>query len=63
VRAIVGTAALFANFHANVWPTPVALFVLALGLGWLAYRTQGVVAPTIMHILFNTVAFAEMVAK
>jgi Type II CAAX prenyl endopeptidase Rce1-like len=63
VRAIVGTAALFANFHANVWPTPIALFVLALGLGWLAYRTQSVVAPTIMHVLFNMVAFAEMMAK
>jgi membrane protease YdiL (CAAX protease family) len=62
-RAIVGTAAVFANFHANVWPTPLPLFALALGLGWLAYRTQGVVAPTIMHMMFNAVAFAALVWK
>jgi membrane protease YdiL (CAAX protease family) len=59
-RAIVGTALLFANFHANVWPTPVPLFVLALGLGWLAYRTQGVAAPIVLHMLFNAIVFAAL---
>jgi membrane protease YdiL (CAAX protease family) len=59
-RAIVGTAILFANFHANVWPTPVPLFVLALGLGWLAFRTQGVVASTVLHVLFNAIAFLAL---
>ncbi len=54
-RGIVGTAILFANVHANVWPTPIPLFVLALGLGWLAYRTQGVVAPIVLHMLFNAI--------
>ncbi len=59
-RAVFGAAAMFANFHANVWPTPVPLFVLALGLGWLAVRTQGVVAPIAMHMLFNAVAFGAL---
>jgi hypothetical protein len=59
-RAIVGTSLLFANFHANVWPTPVPLFVLALGLGWLAYRTQGVAAPIVLHMLFNAIVFAAL---
>jgi membrane protease YdiL (CAAX protease family) len=36
-----------------VWPTPVALFVLALGLGALAYRTQSLVGPVVLHGLFN----------
>ena len=59
-RAIVGTALLFANFHANVWPTPIPLFVLALGLGWLAYRTQSVVAPIAMHMLFNAIVLVAL---
>jgi hypothetical protein len=62
-RAIFGTAALFANVHAAVWPSPICLFVLALGLGWLAYRTQGIVAPIVMHMLFNLVAFVELYLK
>ena len=62
-RAIFGTAALFANVHAAVWPSPICLFVLALGLGWLAYRTQGIIAPMVMHMLFNSVAFAELYLK
>ena len=59
-RAIVGTAVLFANFHANIWPTPIALFVLALGLGWLAYRTQSVVAPIVLHMLFNAITIITL---
>ena len=55
-RAIYGTALLFAMFHVSVWPTPIPLFLLALGLGYLAYRTQSVVGPIVMHVLFNTVA-------
>jgi membrane protease YdiL (CAAX protease family) len=62
-RAVFGTAAVFANFHANVWPSPIPLFVLALGLGWLAYRTQGVLAPIVLHMLFNAVAFMALVWK
>src|SRR5205823_3456785 len=35
---VFGTALLFAAVHSSVWPTPVALFPLGLGLGWLAFR-------------------------
>jgi membrane protease YdiL (CAAX protease family) len=53
-QAVYSTAALFASIHP--WPTPVALFVLGLGLGWLAYRTQSLVGPMVLHALFNAVA-------
>ncbi len=53
-RAISSTALFFAVSHD--WPTPVPLFVLGLGLGYLAYRTQSLVAPIIVHALFNGVA-------
>jgi membrane protease YdiL (CAAX protease family) len=51
--AIFGTAVLFAAFHSGVWPSPVPLLVLALGLGYLAYRAQSLVAPVLIHALFN----------
>jgi membrane protease YdiL (CAAX protease family) len=54
---IFGTALLFAAAHSRVWPTPVALFVLGLGLGWLAVRTRSLVAPVVVHSLFNGVSF------
>ena len=54
-RGIFGTALIFAIFHANVWPTPVPLFALGLALGYLAYRTQSLVAPIVLHGLFNGV--------
>ncbi len=53
--ALFGTALLFGMVHAAVWPTPIALFVLGLGLGWLAWRTQSLVGPITMHALFNAV--------
>jgi membrane protease YdiL (CAAX protease family) len=55
-RAIYGTSLLFAAFHSTVWPSPIPLFVLALGLGWLAYRTQSLIGPFVMHGLFNAVS-------
>jgi membrane protease YdiL (CAAX protease family) len=56
IRAIYGTSLLFAAFHSSVWPTPVALFFLSLGLGYLALRTQSLVGPMVLHSLFNAVA-------
>jgi membrane protease YdiL (CAAX protease family) len=57
---VFASAAVFAVFHASVWPTPVPLFVLGLALGWLAYRTRSLVAPVVLHALFNAVSFVWM---
>jgi membrane protease YdiL (CAAX protease family) len=52
--AIYVTALLFAVFH--TWPTPIPLFLLGLALGYLAYRTQNLIASIVLHALFNGVA-------
>jgi membrane protease YdiL (CAAX protease family) len=54
--AIYSTAVLFALAHETVWPSPIPLFVLGLGLGYLAYRTQSLIGPVVFHALFNAVA-------
>ena len=51
-----GSALVFAAVHSAVWPTPIPLFALGLGLGVVAVRTNGVLAPAIVHMLFNTVS-------
>jgi membrane protease YdiL (CAAX protease family) len=56
LRACLASAALFAAIHANVWPSPIPLFVLGLGLGWLAIRARSIVPCIIVHALFNGVA-------
>jgi membrane protease YdiL (CAAX protease family) len=53
VQGIYAASLLFAAAHSSVWPTPVPLFVLALALGWLAWRTQSLTAPVVLHVLFN----------
>jgi membrane protease YdiL (CAAX protease family) len=55
-RAIYGTGLLFAVFHTSVWPSPIPLFVLGLGLGYLAHRSQSLVGPMVLHGLFNAVS-------
>lgn len=57
-RAVYATAAFFALVHAGVWPSPVPLFVLGLGLGWLSVRTNGLLVPVAVHGLFNAVSVA-----
>jgi membrane protease YdiL (CAAX protease family) len=57
---IFGTSALFAAMHVFAWPTPIALFVLALGLGYLAFRTQSLVAPIVVHALLNGLSCIEL---
>jgi membrane protease YdiL (CAAX protease family) len=59
--ALVGTSLFFAAMHSFAWPSPVALFVLALGLGWLAQRTQSLVGPIVLHALFNGVACVQLI--
>ncbi len=58
--SIWSTAALFASFHSAVWPTPIPLFVLGLGLGWLALRTRSIVPAIVCHALFNTVSMVHL---
>ena len=56
-RGIYATVLLFGMVHALVsWLTPIPLFFLGLGLGFLAYRTQSLLGPIIFHSLFNAVA-------
>jgi hypothetical protein len=59
-RAVFAVSALFAAAHSAVWPTPVPLFVLGLGLGYLAARSGGVTASTVAHGLFNAVSFVYL---
>jgi membrane protease YdiL (CAAX protease family) len=53
---LFASAVLFAWVHASVWPSPIPLLVLALGLGWLAVRTGSLAGPILVHALFNGVA-------
>jgi membrane protease YdiL (CAAX protease family) len=57
-RAIIGTALLFAMMHYPFWPHPVPLFFLGVALGWLAHRSRGLVAPIVLHALFNATSTA-----
>lgn len=52
-RVIIGGALLFAMVHGGAWPAPIPLALLGVALGWLAFRTQGLVAPLVCHSLFN----------
>ena len=56
VRAVLASSALFAAAHSAVWPSPVPLFVLACGLGYLTARTGRITAAVVAHGLFNTVS-------
>lgn len=61
LRAIVGTAVLFGAAHSSIWPTPIPLTLLGLVLGWMAYRTQSLVGPIVLHALFNLVASLQLI--
>jgi membrane protease YdiL (CAAX protease family) len=60
-RAIFTSSLFFAIAHANVWPSPLALFVLAICLAWVACRTQSIMPCIVAHALFNSVACVELV--
>jgi membrane protease YdiL (CAAX protease family) len=55
-RGIYTASFLFGMVHSFAWPTPIALFFLGLALGYLAYRTQSLLAPIVFHSLFNAIA-------
>jgi len=56
IFAIYGSSLLFAVAHSHVWPSPVPLLLLGCGLGYLRDRTRSLVAPVVLHSLFNAVS-------
>lgn len=59
-RAIYATSLFFAVLHAGVWPTPVPLFLLSLALGVVAFRSQNLTGPIVMHAAFNLVSLLPL---
>jgi membrane protease YdiL (CAAX protease family) len=57
-QGILASSALFAAFHASVWPSPVPLMLLAMGIGYLSVRTQSLIGPVVVHSMFNAVSAA-----
>jgi hypothetical protein len=51
--AIILTSLIFAALHAAQWPAPIPLFLLAVGLGLVYQRTGSLLAPIVMHAVFN----------
>jgi|GEM_PF-3434483 len=60
ILAVVSTSAIFAAVHSSVWPNPIPLFVLALGLGYLTARTGNIVPAVVVHGLFNCATFVYL---
>jgi membrane protease YdiL (CAAX protease family) len=54
--ANVAVSIVFAALHAPVWPTPIPIFFLSIGLGFLYQRTGGLVAPVVLHMTFNGIS-------
>ena len=61
--AIYGSGLLFAIAHTSVWPSPIPLLLLGLGLGWLAHRSQSLVSSIVVHSLFNGIGFLGMILR
>ena len=59
-KAIIATSILFAAMHAGAAPISamVGLFVLSIGLCWARVKSGGVLAPILIHIVFNTMNIA-----
>ncbi len=63
VRAVLASSALFAAAHSSVWPSPLPLFVLACGLGYLTVRTGRITAAVVAHGLFNAVSSVILIRQ
>ena len=61
IAGLFATAVLFAWIHARVWPSPVPLLWLALGLGWLRWRGRSLAGSIVLHAVFNAVACLVLV--
>jgi membrane protease YdiL (CAAX protease family) len=53
IQPIVMTSLLFAAVHYPQWPAPLGIFVLSLGLGYVAQQSGSLLAAMVMHSLFN----------
>lgn len=51
--ANITVSLIFAALHGAVWPTPVPIFFLSLGLGLLYQRTGSILPCTVLHMTFN----------
>ena len=58
IWAVLLPAILFGLAHANHGPDPIALFLLALGLGYLYQRTHRILPCIIVHFLLNASSLA-----
>ena len=56
LAANVLVSIVFAAMHGPVWPSPVPIFFLSIGLGVLYQRTGGLIAPIALHATFNGVS-------
>ncbi len=58
--AIFVTSIFFAVMHAGAAPISamVGLFVLSIGLCWARVKSGGVIAPILIHVVFNTMNIA-----
>ena len=60
---IFAASVLFGWMHVRVWPSPIALTVLGVGLGWLAWRTRSLAAPMTLHAAFNAIAVVVLLVE
>ena len=56
LAANVIVSLVFAALHGAVWPTPIPIFFLSLGLGLLYQRTGSILGPIALHMTFNGIS-------
>lgn len=59
---IVLASALFAAVHYQQWPSPIPLFFLSMTMGLLRQRTGSLLAPIVVHAVFNAASTLLMLA-